>query len=302
MLDQNAQDAKQDSGINTEVGTSSIPDVQKIDPENNRIVSTVEGVDEPGVESAAVKADAAKSDDEKEDKADKAKGQEARYDKDPAWQRIMKERDEAMTKAARAEAEADLLKAGYKPPAEKTEEQVPFKDIAKMSKEELIEWMEEDPHGYADNLKAMARWEGEQVLRTRAEEAQRATITHSIEETFTSYAKENQSFDKMWESGEIKKYMDEHPGHNAISAHMILTKGSEVEERVKAAKAEAIKETEARMLANQKAKRNATVLDGGPGAGTQPDADSVLNDTKSSGGLTSVLADRLRALRQGKAS
>lgn len=308
-MTENVNDAKGTSG-NPEVGQSSGPDVRVIDPMDNKIVSTVEGLDDtkPGVTDDAAKAEAekaaaAKAEAEKAEteKAEKAKGDAARYDKDPDWQRMKRERDDAVAAKAKAEAEADLLKKGYKPP-EAAPETLPFVDPKTKTKEELIEWMEEDPHGYAENMRAMARYEAEQIKKEAIEAESRNAITKSVEETFTSYSKDNPTFDKMWESGEIQQFMEQHPGHNAISAHMILSKGSEAgtaEEKIQAAVAKAIKETEDKMLANFKAKRNAAVLDGGGQGGVPPDKDAELKDTKTSGGLTSVLAGRLRQMRQG---
>jgi hypothetical protein len=95
--------------------------------------------------------------------------------------------------------------------------------------------------------------------------------------------------------------MSEHPGHNAISAHMVLTKTKEsvdLDSKIKEAVAKAVKETEARVVKNFQAKRNATVLDGGTAGGAPTEPDAELQNTKERGGITNVLASRLRSLRQ----
>ena len=289
------QDANATPEINREVGTSSIPEAPKIDPDSLGVINTVdEKAEEPKGEPAA-KAEA-----EKADEADKAKGQEARYDKDPRWQEIMKARDEAMERAIRAEAKLDtyekkpMLPVG-KPPEP---EELPYKDITKMSKEELIEWFEEDPVGFVANQQAQMLHEARQTLKAEAEQEK---TTKSVQETFENYMKEHEDFNKMWESGEISKYMEEHPGHNAISAHMILTKTKEstdVESKIKAAYEKGFKEAEAKVVKNFQAKRNATVLDGGTAGGAPTEPDAELQNTKERGGLNKVIAERLARLRQ----
>lgn len=227
------------------------------------------------------------------------------YHQDPDWQRMIKERDDAKGAMQTMQAKIDTLEKiiggkaapgeGAKPDAEKPT----FKDITQMSKEELLEWQEDDPKGYAANMKAQVLWEARQELKAE-QEAQSAQSTQEqrnalIGKTFKSFEEKNPDFRPMWDSGELKKFMTENPGHNAISAYHELT----FEKRLKAAVDEAVakttKEVEERVTANFKAKRNAEVLgtgDGGLPPG--PDDDQSLKDTKSHGGLINTLVERHR--------
>ena len=107
----------------------------------------------------------------------------------------------------------------------------------------------------------------------------------------------------MYNSGEIQRYIDAHPGHYPMSAHQALI----AEKRDQAHKAEieearqkAVKETEARMTANFKAKAGADTLGSGPATGGGPvdKEPAELKEPKKFGGLTQVLANRLKSRRQ----
>lgn len=213
------------------------------------------------------------------------------YHKDPAWQRIIKERDEARERAIRAEAIAETMKQQSPP---KQESDVPtYKDPAKLSPQELNEWMLENPTDFLANLEAKLSSEIERKLTTKMEQSRTMA---SVEKTFREYEKNNADFRPMWESGEIKRYMDENPGHNAISAHQVLTAEKRIADAAQRAKGEALEQAQK----NNQIKRNARVLGGGPASAGKPAGpDKELSDTKGAGGLNSVLARRLSLLRRG---
>ncbi len=219
-------------------------------------------------------------------------GEPVRFDQHPDWQRMMKERDDARIEAAVAKAKLEAVA----PKTEPLPKELPYKDITKMSKEELVEWQEDDPKGYAANLYAQIKYEQKQELaREQAEQTQ----TSSIKKTYETYEKENPDFRKMWDSGKIMEFMNQNPGHNAISAHMAMT----VQARIDAAKTTAAKEAEERVTKNFAAKRHAQVIsDGADGArASKSEPDKEIKDTKQHGGITAVLASRLRAMRQAAA-
>ena len=239
-----------------------------------------------------------------EDGKGKEGGEEDRYDKLPRFQELnatIKAEREARTKA---EAELSLLKRSplnpeFLPPAG---DKPGFKDINTMTAEEVREWQEDDPLGFAQNLKQQAAWEAKQSLKG---DSLRDETVSRIEQTFNQYAKENPTFNAMWESGEIEKFMNEHPGHNAISAHMAMsasTQQDSIKKMVDDAVAKAVKETEERVTKNFQAKRNATVIaPGGAQRAPAGEIDPALADTSKFGGNKTVLAARLAAMRAGQA-
>jgi hypothetical protein len=208
------------------------------------------------------------------------------YHQDPDWQRMIKERDDARLAAATANAKLEVL-APVKTAETKTEPAAPtYKDITTMSKEELIEWQEDDPHGYAANLYRQF------VAEKAMEDAQKAKQS-TVQQTFKTYEEKNADFRQMWDSGKIQEFMAANPGHNAISAHMALTETT----RIEAAVAKATKEAEERITKNFLAKRNAQVIsDGGVIKDANDTADELKNPQKY-GGATSALTARLERMR-----
>ena len=170
-------------------------------------------------------------------------------------------------------------------PAKRKQGELPFKDTSEMKPEELIEWQNEDPHGYRKNLVAEAEYNIERKMDGKLAREREDT---AVESTYEGFAKDNPEFDEMWDRGEIQRFMEKNLGHNAISAYLVLTK----DKTVKDAKAEAEKEIQD----NLRAKRESQVLTSGPSAAAAATAanqpDPELLDTKKHGGLTSVLAKR----------
>lgn len=220
-------------------------------------------------------------------------GDAARFDKHPRFQQLMKERDEAREKAARVEGQLEAF-SKLVPPQDQKAEELPFKDISSMSPDELREWQEDDPVGYSKNLVEMAKWNISQDAKKGIEQNEQQSLMKSIEQTFTKYETENPSFTTMWNDGSISKFMQENPGHNAISAHMHLTS----QDREKAIAQKAAKEAEQKVIRNFMAKRGASGLTGGPAhiiGGDSPPPE--LQNTKTQGGRTAVIASRLAAIR-----
>jgi hypothetical protein len=288
------------------LGQSSSPDAPNVDLDSTNIIGTLPESLDDGPISGRSSEETLKTDDGEKDEvnAGEGTGKEGEekpqpYHKDPAWQRIMKEREEAKEETARVKAEVQSVKAEMESlkatrVQPQREEKLPYVDITTMEVDKLQEWQMEDPKGYAANLYAQMRYE------FRKEEEQRSgmqRVQSSIAGTFEDYKTKNPDFDPMWKSGELKKFMDDHPGHNAISAHQLLT----MDKRIQEASEKASKETEAKVLANQKAKRSAQVLGGAPAVvGGDQGIDEAFKDTKSHGGKAAVLAKKILELRKGR--
>ncbi|MDD4456313.1 MAG: hypothetical protein PHC98_01870 [Syntrophotalea acetylenica] len=303
MKDETVTDANDNAAEHSEI--SSIPDSLLSSPDLDlTAMSTVdepaEGEGETGKEgNAAAAKDGGKEktgeeagDGKESAEADSSSGQETRYDKDPAWQRIIQERNEARAKLAALESKGQ-------PPEKQESEELPYKDITKMSPEEVREWMEDDPIGYEANRFAQFHYESRKLLE---QEQVQKTETNKIVDTFTQYAKENPDFDELWNSGKIEAFMQSNPGHNAISAHMMITssnRNADIDKRIADAVAKATKEAEEKVVKNFQAKRNATVLSEGPAhrGGDNEGPPAELKNTKQFGGKTAVMAQRLAAMR-----
>lgn len=266
----------------------------RIDPSVEN-VSDIDGipVKEGETKPAEAKADAKGA----EDKSAKADDPD-RFDKHPRFQELIKDRDTLRQELASIKGKLEVLTP--KETAEAKAEPLPFIDITTKSKEELLEWQEDDPKGYAANLYRQMLHETRQTLKAEQAQLQKTT---SVQQTYANFEKENPDFREKWNSGEIQKFMEAHPGHNAISAHMALTEKSRVESekaKVDAAVAKAVKEAEERVTKNFQAKRNAQVISEG-GAIKEIGTPDELKHPDKYGGPTATLALRLERLRQAAA-
>lgn len=218
-----------------------------------------------------------------------------RFDKHPRFKELNARTKEAEARAAKVEAELELVRAQMAAFTEEQQQKKPqeppkYKDITTLSPEELLEWQTEKPLEYAANLYAQIRAELREEMKQEEQSAKKERATKTVIE---EYRQENPDFDTMWASGEVKKFMDTHPGHTPISAHMMMTREQRVNDAVK----NALKEREEELTKQFKAKRNASVLGTGPSVRTITQ-EKALENTKAFGGLTSALAQRLRAFRQ----
>ena len=242
----------------------------------------------------------------------KAKGQEARYDKDPAWQRIIQQRNEE--REARIKLEGRLETLEKQKPGE-AEAELDYRDILKMSKREIAEALDPedgDPKALFADLARQTRAEvikemggklftQEQVDARINEVVTETTETRRIEDGYEQFAKENPGFDDMWKSGELQEYVEKNPWHTHISAFLALSKGKEDTEASEKAETDvqnriktAVKEAEDRVRKESIAKGRARTLGDGPAAVPKGGAtDPRLTDTKKHGGTTRALTQML---------
>jgi hypothetical protein len=208
------------------------------------------------------------------------------------------------SEASNADLRRQLQDVQKQPPGGEGSEKLPFKDIGAMSDEEVLEWQQDDPKGYYANVLQQAKHEVGQDLAGKMDER---NYESQIEHTFTEFAKQNPDFDEMWDRGELQRYMNTNPGHNAISAYRELTFDKRLADGTK----EAVAEAEKKFNEGLKTKRESQTLSSGPAASgggtvagkTPPE----LQDTKKFGGLTTVLAkrsadrsaDRIKKMRGG---
>jgi hypothetical protein len=277
-------------------------DMEHFDPNSDNVIETVDeigGVDlstggarptekaEPAPKEEPPKEDASVKE-ESEAKKDEAVAQEP-YHKDPAWQRIIKERDDAVIKLDTLSRRVEALETT------KSVVDPNLPDISNMTDEEILELQNDDPKAYVSALRQAIMQDAKAEVLAELEQRNGEA---KVDKTFDEYANQNPDnkdgtgFVQMWDSGATKQFMDANPGHNAISAHMALTAEAKTQAKidaaVKKAKAEMTKQIQARV-----------VTDGlGAGPAHTPTETNELNDTNKKGGRITVLADRLRKMRQ----
>jgi len=223
-----------------------------------------------------------------------AQEDDARFDKHPRFQELIQSKNSLKEQVQVLQSKVD---EGLKP---KETEDPDYKDVSKMTAEEIREWMEDDPVAYTANIAKQIRAE---VMKEVDEKSSQRTQEDKVFKTLDDYAAKYKTFDPMWDSGEIQKFMNKNPGHNAMSAHMALTAegtAKDVETQIKEAVEKAQKETKEKVIKDFKAKRGAQVLSAGPTTtGTvQGRIAPELKNPKKFGGNNTVLAERLRQRRQ----
>jgi len=225
----------------------------------------------------------------KEEAKPEPKGEDFRFDKHPRFKELhqrVKNYEEELR---------ELREAVAKQKQPDTPQEKPYKDWSQMKEDELLDWQASDPKGFLENqMKAaqyMAAKEFEAYKRQFDQQAEQQQRDARLASTYEQYASKNPDFDEMWDSGEIRDFMDKNPGHNAISAHMAMT----TDKRIEAAKQEAVQKALAEYEAKLKTKRAAsTVMSSGPATvpTSSEHADDRLQNPNKYGGKMTVLAER----------
>lgn len=286
------QTLNEDDGASTTEETLNVPSDSSTPKESADLVSTTEYDDEvePSEEKSKTEEPKETQEDEKEDGKEKTVSEAVPYDR---FQEMVENKNQWQKRAESAEKQTaekqdpvvheDVLPAN-------------FTDLSVMSKDDLLEMMEDKPLDFCKNLATQIQYETlnqvQTMLADNVKKSEHEKQQEGVKTTFDKYAADNTDFNKMWESGEIKTYMDANPGHTAISAHQALT----VEQRIADAVSKAVEETEKRKDSQIKTKQSARVLSAGPAARISKES-SELKNTKIHGGLTAVIAKRLAARR-----
>jgi len=153
-------------------------------------------------------------------------------------------------------------------------------DLLAMEHDDLVDLISQDPKNFVAQLTKSISGELTQQMEERSTTDR---YNRQVEETFSGYAKDNPDFEKMWDSGELKTYMDKNPGHNAISAHMMLT----INKRIEDAK----KEGEQKAINDFKTKKQNQVLGSNGSVSPITRSDKALK-SMSRGNAVSSIAER----------
>ena len=220
------------------------------------------------------------------------KVEDTRLDKHPRFKELITSNRAMKEQIAQ---QAEQIEALQRIPQERKPE---YEDFGVKSNEQLTEMFEEDLRGFLQNFAKQVR---DEVRTDVLSDVQREIYANkeaehlkAIEATYNQYASENPRFNDMWDSGDIERFMDANPGHNAISAYMVLTKEAEMQAAIDEAVAKAVKEAEAKTAKSQQAKKKAQVLDSAPSTTgyAVKQVPAELKDTKKFGGLAAVLTTR----------
>ena len=248
--------------------------------------------------------------------AKKAEVIDDRFDKHPRFQELLRERDNFKLELEKIKGQLSVLTPNQQQQAKADAaaaeaQKLPYKDITQMTKEELLEWQEDDPKGYAANLYQQMLHETMQTIQREQEAARQRYMQQQqqqgVKTSYENYAKANPDFMEKWNAGEIQRFMDAHGpliAPNAITAHALMQATEllmQADERIKAEVAKAVKETEERVRRNFQAKRNAEVISD-EGTVKMDGVPDELKNPEKYGGATAVGAMRLARMRQQAAT
>ena len=247
-------------------------------------------------EAASETADREKPDDEKME----------RFDKHPRFQQLNNTiKDQADHIARLTEKIERLQPEEQKKPDKPTPAAM---SILSKSADEIRDAMDENPQEFLSDLLKSHTNDVLAQIEQRERVQQQQQRTKSFEESFSktvdAYAERHDDFWDMWDSGELKQFMDANPGHSAISAHAILTEDKRQEafnKKLAEETAKIRKQAEAEAIKNTQLKRRATTMTAGTSAppGSGPD-EELLNPEKH-GGMLAVFARRSKERLSGKA-
>lgn len=182
-----------------------------------------------------------------------------------------------------------------------TQEQKKYVDISTMDDDKIADWMDEKPLQFFGNLFQQIVAEAETVIMGKLENMGRQ---NAYQRTFSEFSEKHEGFKAMHDSGQLQRFIDDNPGFDVFSAYHELTSETNAktaeearQQEIDSAVQKAVKEVEDKYKKNKQAMRELRPTDGGatPPAAT---ADKELQDTKSGGGLVSVLANRLASRRK----
>jgi hypothetical protein len=227
------------------------------------------------------------------------------FHKHPDWQRMVHERNTALNQVKSLTDRIDALeKAGTKLPEKAV-------DFLNLSTDEIADKLDTDPKGFIQDLQnsfnsalAAATDKVKNDIKSDLTENQQQA---KIDETYDVYTKDNPDNDggtgflQMWNAGQLQTFIDQHPGHTPISAHMALTaenRSQSIQQQIDAAVEKARKEERAKIKKEQEARVRTDGLSSAP-TYTPISKDEELKDTKKKGGLVNVLAGKLSKMRQG---
>jgi hypothetical protein len=241
----------------------------------------------------------------------KQKTEEERLDKHPRFQQLISQNRELRDTVLEMKGKLDAL--GTRDSGHGAEEDdgetSSYQDVVQMGNDKIIDALAEDPLGFLANFGKQLHSETVSILENRIQQMidtklqgydgqkQEEMLENKVASVYNSFAEKHSDFVDMWESGQIKQFMDENPGHNAISAYWELA-GSEdsFNKKVEAA----VKAKEQEILNSVKARGHVRTLGGGPAGPTKSDGvPAELKDSSKFGGPMAALVARHAARKAG---
>ena len=228
---------------------------------------------------------------ESEEESVDDRGDADRLDKNPRFQQLNQRMKDAEQNAQQEREERIRLEGKLDNQAPPKQQKQEWEDISVMSQEDLRDWADTDLGGLLANV---AKQTASEVKASVGQDLNQRERKYQERDTFDKYASKNPEFVSMYESGQLTQFCRTNPGHNLYSAYQELTMDKTIEQKIQ----EAVKEKVTKDKKNQSAKRKLRVIGEGPPAKKVTKVEDPFKaDSKKSGGVTSLLLDRLRSRR-----
>ena len=225
----------------------------------------------------------------------KQEPKEEPFHKHPRFQALINANRELREQSAALMAKLEEAKKPEPPPRKGVNDLLNLKD------DELFEQLQENPRTFlqqfAEGIQGSTQRQMMEQFERFQNDQQSKSLEQVAEQNYQSFGEKNEGFWEMWDSGEIKAFMDKNPAHNAMSAFYELTLENQLQAKIDAEVAAAVEKTKKEMEKNLKAKKSVTYVPATGRTSTPQPTDPGLQNAKQRGGVVKVLAERLAARR-----
>lgn len=166
----------------------------------------------------------------------------------PDWQKMVQSKNDANTRADAADQKIADLEAKTTPQQQKVI------NLMSMDDEKLSDMIVNDPKQYTALV--AQQLDSEQTTRATATAKQdsEAQKLADVQKGYVDYFADKSDGQGMLTDGTIKRYIDDHPGHNPISAYQEITSEATTKTKIETAVKEAVEESEKKIYATLKSK------------------------------------------------
>ena len=287
----------EDSGSSPEVETQAIVD-------DDGMISTdeFEPIEEVEVQEE-VDSHNADTDDDTSQKTDSDTSKDKDFHDHPRFQEVIQQKNEAKTEAEAARREIAELKAAvnkqqqFKPEEVKPQdpqESLRLRELDKfmaMDNDDLSEMIINEPSKY--RALSMQQLDREQTARSeqQAKVQNQQSIQERTNQTLKKFFEDKPDGVELVQSGQIHKFIEENPGHNAISAYHEIKGEDQYQERL----ATDVKKETDKIYQTLKAKGNAGSISTTTGSKSYNGDSAEMNNPEKFGGRNAVLLKRMLA-------
>lgn len=173
-------------------------------------------------------------------------------------------------------------------------QQPTFRNIMDMEDDAIMDEFTDNPKQFLGNFAQQLIHEIDQRTVNQKQQEQQKTIQQKAENTLAEFFSDKKDGQQMLTDGRIQQYIQDNPGHNAISAYHALAGDSQVQDQID----KAVEAERAKIKKELKAAGNANSFSSSPSSKETPKSPEFKNPDKY-GGTAAVLLKRFRERQAG---